>query len=51
MYIHVFINSVCEFTCGVFSVGKKNQRMTAGQQVVISFVFQWDPMGVMYDPC
>lgn len=30
---------------------KKNQRMTVGQEVVISFVFQWDPMGMMYDPC
>lgn len=29
----------------------KYQRMTAGQQVVISFVLQWDPMVVMYDPC
>lgn len=42
---------VCEFTCWIFSVLKKNQRMTAGQQVVISFVFQWDLMDVMYDPC
>lgn len=32
----------CEFTCLIL---KSNQRMTSGQQVVISFVFQWDPMG------
>lgn len=48
---------VFQYACEIFSVRQKEiikgtERMSEGQQAVISLVFRWDPMGVvMHDPC